>query len=244
MKQSKRAAPGGLGTQIHILQNHIFSSINLGTAMADVLNVEGRELFGTKNAQRLRRSGKLPAVLYGHGGETVSLVLDEEELERAMRHGARLFELKGKVNESALVRDMQWDTYAQQVLHIDFVRVDRDEKLTVEVELELRGEAPGTKVGGVVSLLAHTVEIETTPAAIPEKLHLNINSLELDQTLTAADIEDLPAGAKVLTDPELILVQCELPIEKPEEEELMDGAEPEIIGRKAGEDEEGEGGDE
>lgn len=208
--------------------------------MADVLNVEGRELFGKKNTQRLRRSGKLPAVLYGHGQETVSLVLNEEELERALRHGARLFELKGKVNESALVREMQWDTYADHVLHVDFVRVNRDEKLTVEVDLELRGEAPGTKVGGVVNLLAHTVEIETTPANIPESLTLNINSLELDQNLYAGDIEDLPAGAKILTDPELVLVECVIPQEIPEEELIPEGAEPEIIGRKD-EDEEGEG---
>jgi large subunit ribosomal protein L25 len=207
--------------------------------MTDVLNVEGRDLFGKLNTRRMRRAGKLPAILYGHGQGTVSLTLCSEELERAMRHGARLFDLKGKVNESALIRDIQWDTYAHEVLHVDFVRVNRDEKLTVEVEVVLRGVAAGTKAGGVVSLLVHSVEIETTPAAIPERLHLNINPLELDGTLTAADIEDMPPGATLITESDTIIAHCILPVEKPEEEELGEGAEPEIIGRKAS-DEEGD----
>ena len=219
---------------------HILKAINWisGTDMTDVLNVEGRELFGKLNNRRMRRAGKLPAILYGHGKDTISLTLSSEELERAMRHGARLFDLKGKVNESALIRDIQWDTFAHDVLHVDFVRVDRDEKLTMEVEVVLRGEAPGTKTGGVVSLLVHSIEIETTPAAIPERLHLNINHLQLDGTMTAADIEDMPAGATLITAADTIIVQCALPVEKPEEEELAEGAEPEIIGRKASDEEE------
>ena len=205
--------------------------------MTDVLNVEGRETFGKLNTRRLRRAGKLPAILYGHGQETISLTLSAEELERAMRHGARLFDLKGQVNESALIRDIQWDTYAHEVLHVDFLRVDRDEKLTVEVEVVLRGEAPGVKSGGAVQMLVHSVEIETTPAAIPERLHLNINHLELDGALTAADIEDMPAGARFVTEADTVIVQCVVPVEKPEEEATAEGAEPEIIGRKAAEEE-------
>jgi large subunit ribosomal protein L25 len=104
----------------------------------------------------------------------------------------------------------------------------------------LRGEAPGEKEGGVVAHVVHYVEIETSPIAIPEALHININHLALNQSLTLAAITDLPAGATLVTDPETVAVQCEEPAPEVEEEALAGGAEPEIIGRKAAEEEEGE----
>ena len=128
--------------------------------MSEQLNVENRELLGKRNSRRLRRVGRLPAIIYGHGETPVSLTLSSDEINRAIRHGGKLFELRGGVTESAIIRSLQWDALGNEVLHVDFMRVKADERITVEVEIKTRGEAPGSKAGGVVSIVVHRLEIE------------------------------------------------------------------------------------
>ena len=83
--------------------------------------------------------------------------------------GAKMVDLTGAVTESALIRELQWDTFGTDVLHIDLMRVDASELLTVEVPVELRGEAPGMKSGGVVKHAEHKVEIEIAASDVPER---------------------------------------------------------------------------
>ncbi len=186
--------------------------------MAEVLTVQVRETRGKRNARRMRQTGQTPAVLYGHGKEVVSLTLPTDQINSAVRHSSKLVELKGGVSDSAIIRDLQWDAFGSEVLHVDFMRVGADERLVMEVPVELRGEAPGTREGGVVQHMLHSVEIDAPVASIPDKLHININSLQLDQTLTASDIEDMPPGAKLLTEADRVIVQCVVPAAAPEEE--------------------------
>ena len=209
--------------------------------MTEVLAVQVRETRGKRNARRMRQTGQTPAVLYGHGKEVISLTLPTDELNKVIRHGAKLVELKGGIADSAIIRDMQWDALGNDVLHVDFVRVKAGERLAVEVTVELRGDAPGMNEGGVIQHLLHRVDVDVPVSAIPEKLHVNINSLQLDQVITAADIEDLPTDAKLLTAPDSVVVQCVTPAVAPDDEAIEGvSAEPEVIGRKEGE-EEGEG---
>jgi len=216
----------------------VFPIVSWGTPMSEVLQVEVRDSRGTKNARRMRRSGHTPAVLYGHGKEVISLTISTDEINAAVRHGSMLVELKGAVKENAVINALQWDVFGTEVLHVDFKRVDADERLVVEVQVELRGEAPGTKEGGVVQQPLHAVEIDAPVSAIPDKLHININDLHVDQVLTAGDIEDLPEGVKLLTEADRVVAQCQMPLEQPEEAAEAEGtAEPEVIGRK---EEEGE----
>jgi large subunit ribosomal protein L25 len=207
--------------------------------MAEQLTVELREIQGKLNNRRLRRSGTVPAVLYGHGLENVKLSVSEEALGLALRHGSRLVNLVGGVNESAFIRDLQWNTWGTQVLHVDFTRISADEEVEVTLTIELRGEAPGVRSGGVVEHLIHQVEIACPAGSIPEKLKVNINHLNLDDTITLAQLE-IPQGARLLTDDlEAVMVQCVIPAEMPEEEAGAAGeGEPEVIGAKK--EEEGE----
>lgn len=207
--------------------------------MSEVLEVAKRELHGKLNNGRLRRTGKLPAVLYGHGKEPLSLTVSAEGLEATLRHGAKVVELKGAADGQALLQEIQWDTFQQHVLHIDLLRVDAKDRVRVEVDLLLRGEAPGEHEGGVVEHLVHYLEIETDPGHIPDHLHVSVNHLHLGGMLKIKDIIDLPDGAKVIGDAEMILVQCHEPTEAPDEE-VAEGAEPELIGRKADDEEEAE----
>src|SRR5487761_1259604 len=204
--------------------------------MSEILKVEMRESRGKRHARRLRQQGGVPAILYGHGEANLSLSIPADQVKTAVRHGARVVDLDGAVKEKAFIRDLQWDTFGLEVLHLDLTRVSAHEKVEVEVVVELRGEAPGVKQGGIVSQLLHQVDVESLVTAIPEKLTLRINGLGLDQSLTAGNIE-LPAGTTLVTPVETLIVQCVLP--KVEEEAALptEGAEPELIGRKAGEEE-------
>ncbi len=208
--------------------------------MADVLNVEVRESTGKRNNRRLRRAGCIPAILYGHGKDCVSLTVSADQMEAAIRHGSRLVELQGGVSESALVRELQWDCYGQEVLHIDFTRVSADERIEVALLVELRGQAPGTKAGGVVEQLVREIAVECLASAIPGRLTMRINALELDAALTVADFEPIE-GVKLLIADDKVIVQCVTPTEVPDEKDIVaGGAEPEVIGRKDEEDGEGD----
>lgn len=203
----------------------------------ETLAVESRTLRGKRNNRRLRESGKIPAVLYGHGLEPVSLAVPANQFDTMVRHGSRMIKLTGAVTESAFIRDCQWDTWGDHVIHVDFTRISAHEKVQVQVTIELRGEAPGVKEGGVVSQLFPEIEVECEAGNIPEKLTVSINELELNGSITVADLP-VPAGAKVLADPSQDVVQCTEPVEQLEEEAEAGEFEPEVIGRKA--DDEGE----
>jgi large subunit ribosomal protein L25 len=207
--------------------------------MAETLQVEKRTKTGKLNNRRLRCEGRLPAVLYGHGKDSVNLIVPADQLRTTLRHGGKVVELAGDASGQALLQHVEWDTFQQHLLHVDLLRVDASERVEVEVPLLLHGEAPGEHEGGVVEHLLHYVEIETSPIAIPEALHININRLKLHDALTVSDIMDLPAGAKLVTDAKAVAVHCIEPAPEVEEEDAA-AAEPELIGRKADEDEEGE----
>jgi large subunit ribosomal protein L25 len=204
--------------------------------MAEAIIVKVRDLRGKKNARRMRRQGQVPAVLYGHGEENVCLTVSQEELEAAVRQGARVLDLQGDLNESAFLREVQWDTFGTEVLHVDLTRVKAGETIEAAIPVELKGEAPGSKAGGIIEHLVHGVTIECPVAVVPERLIANIRTLELDGSITAADLE-LPEGAKLVTRPETVVVHCvpAAPTRDVEEEEAapVESVEPEVIGRKA-----------
>jgi len=209
--------------------------------MAEIhtLSVQLRDESGKRANRRLRNSGRVPAVLYGHGQAVKSLTLAADQLNAAVRHGNRFVALSGGLAENAFIKDIQWNTWGTEILHVDFARVDAHEKVRVTVAVELRGEAPGTKDGGVVKLFMHTIELECEAASIPEKIDVNINHLEFGKVLHASDLA-LPQGVKALVDATAPVVSCVAPVEVSEEETTAgDDAEPEIIGRKKADDEEG-----
>jgi large subunit ribosomal protein L25 len=210
--------------------------------MSELLHVEKRESLGKRNNRRLRRAGRLPAILYGHGEEPVSLTLAADKLEASIRHGTKVIDLDGAASGKALLQDVQWDTFFQNVLHVDLLRVRAGEKVKVDVPVELRGEAPGSRDGGVIEQMVHSLEIEVALDVIPDKLHLNINNLQIGGHLTANDIIDLPPGAEILDDLDVMIVHCVQPAAEEEVEAAEEAgtAEPELIGKGKEEDEESE----
>lgn len=200
--------------------------------------VELRESTGKRRNRRLRASGKIPAVLYGHKKDNVSLVVAADEVEAVLRHGSRFVALTGALNERAFIKECQWDTWGKVVLHIDFTRVNEHERIRMSVPVELRGEAPGVRDGGVVKQVLHEMEIECEPANAPERIDVNINHLGFEQAVHVADLT-MPEGVTALIDPATLVVECIEVIEKEETpEDGATGAEPEVIGRKKADEEE------
>src|SRR5262245_59443665 len=107
-----------------------------------VLATQKREGRGSRRANHLRKTGRVPAVVYGHKQDALSISLLLEDLARAVRHGARVVDLQLDAGlETAQIVELQWDHLGKEILHADFKRVSRDERITVEVRIELRGNA-------------------------------------------------------------------------------------------------------
>ena len=206
--------------------------------MSDSVEVKLRKETGTRASRKLRRDGLVPAVLYGHGEKCVDLVATREAVQAAVRHGSRVVELKGAVKTGALIRELQWDTFGVEPVHIDFLRVSATDRVKVKVPVDLKGECPGQRAGGVVSLILHEIELECTADAVPEKIHVAVGKLQLGGTIKVHDL-DLPAGAKAIADADEAVVTCAVPADKAEEA-ATGGVEPELIGRKAAEEGEAE----
>ena len=156
--------------------------------MSDSLEVMPRSGTGTRESRRLRRQGMVPAILYGHGEKCVDLAAKREALEAVIRHGSRVVDLTGAVKESALIRELQWDTFGVEPIHVDLLRVSKTDRVKVKVPIDLRGDAPGHRAGGTVNLVLHEVEIECTPDLIPEKIHVQIASLEVGGVVKVHDL--------------------------------------------------------
>ena len=127
--------------------------------MSDVLHATTRTGLGTRESRRLRSQGQVPVVLYGHGEESLNLAIPHGEVEAMIRHGSKLVNIEGAVTESAFVKEVQWDAFGVEVLHMDLTRVSAEEAVDVVIAVSLVGEAPGAKQGGRVDHVTHEVEI-------------------------------------------------------------------------------------
>lgn len=200
--------------------------------------------IGTRKARRLRDQGRIPGILYGHGQSPEAMSLDQHDLDLAIKHGERLLEieLEGKT-ENALIKEVQYDTFGQKVLHIDLARVNLDELVKVTVPVVLRGIPVGAEEGGVLHQVSAQVEIECMVRSIPDDIRVTVNHLKVGDVLHMSDLP-LPEGTKLLSDANGIVctvtVVAEEAVVAPVEEVPAAG-EPEVIGAKKEEEAPAEG---
>ncbi|MEM8666792.1 MAG: 50S ribosomal protein L25 [Planctomycetota bacterium] len=207
--------------------------------MAEVLEVQKREETGSKASRLLRRSGRVPAVLYGHGEENEHLSASVTQVESLIRHHSKTIELSGDIKDTALVSDVQWDPLGIEVLHLDLIRVNLKEQVEVTVPIQVYGDAAGVRSGGVLIENSHEVDVRCPAGSIPEFLRLNVSELEMGGHITAAELE-LPEGVELVTTADTTIVHIEQPKGEVEAAEGEAGAEPEVIS-KGGEKSENEG---
>ena len=212
----------------------------------DVLVAEVREEAGSPAARRLRREGKIPAILYGKGADPVALALPADDVWAVVRHGHHMVDVElDQESTKALVREVQYDAFGRQVLHMDLVRVSLTDRIRMVLPVELRGTARGVDLGGVQEQLTHELEVECLATALPDTIAVKVADLGIGDAVHVRDLE-LPEGVTVLADPDLAVVHVSEPRmeveEAPAEEEAEAGpAEPEVItARKPEEKESGE----
>ncbi|MBN1788051.1 MAG: 50S ribosomal protein L25 [Sedimentisphaerales bacterium] len=194
-----------------------------------VLKAELRKKLGSKHSAKVRQSGKIPAVVYGHGQEPEMLSLDEHDFVEGLHHGHRLFDVQfeGKT-EKLLVKDIQYDHLGKKIIHTDLIRVDLTERVEVEAPLIFKGTPAGSHEGGLLEEHLDHLEIECTVTEIPEAIDVSVKHLGIGDSIHARDIK-LPDGIKLITDPDALLISCRLPAvtaAAPAEEAAEEGEEP------------------
>jgi large subunit ribosomal protein L25 len=208
------------------------------------LSAETREAVGTRNCKRLREEGKLPAVLYGHKLGTAHIALDAKEAISHFEAGEKVFELKleGK-SETALLKDLAYDYLGRRIIHVDFERVDLDEKVTVNIPIHLKGDAKGLRAAGALMIHpANDIEIECRVRDMEDSFDVDVSHLEVGDSLHAGELK-LPDSWELKSDPETVLAAILVKQEEAEGEEVEveagDG-EPEVIAEKKDDAEAGE----
>jgi large subunit ribosomal protein L25 len=200
-----------------------------------------RDELGSRANKRLRDQGQLPGVIYGHKEAVVPIKMNRKEVVTHLDRGTHLFELQlDGATENVLIKDVQYDALGIDVLHVDFTRVDLNERVTLTVSLELKGEPKGEKEGAVLQQVLQEVEIECLVTDIPDRLTQDVSHMEKDSVLHVSELK-LPPGVKVLADPEQIVCQVREIREEviaPAAAAEEGAAEPEVIGKKK--EEEGE----
>jgi len=204
------------------------------------ITAEVREQFGKGAARRLRATGKIPAVLYGHGSDPQHLTLPGHEVSLLLRKANATIDLDiaGK-SQLALVKDVQKDPVRQIIEHIDLVVIRKGEKVQVEVPVHIVGEpAPGT----VIEQEAHTLLVEVPAIAIPERIEASVEGLEAVSHVYANELT-LPEGVTLIADAETLVVSVVAPIVQDlgEEPEAAEGEAPAAEAAEAAESAEASG---
>lgn len=185
--------------------------------MSDDLKVaaELRESFGKGAARKLRALGKIPAVLYGHGTEPVHVSLPGHQMLLILRKSNAVLELDidGK-GQLALVKDVQKDPVRQIIEHLDLIVVRKGEKVQVDIPVTIEGESAS---GTILNQDATTVSLEVEATHIPERVTVSVEGLEEGAQILAGDIE-LPKGASLITDADVLIVAITVPSAPADEE--------------------------
>jgi large subunit ribosomal protein L25 len=213
--------------------------------------VHKRDVTGTRATKRLRKSGLIPGVIYGHGKDAVLIAVEPHVLREALHTSAGMHAVLDvtfegqKRGHKAIVKELTLDRVKNNVIHIDLQEIRLDETIETTVSVHFEGEAKGVKAGGMLDESTREVTVKGLVTAIPEHLVVDVSGLDMNETLQVADLV-VPEGIEVMADPEEVLcsvlpprkVEVEEGAEGEEVEEAVGGAEPELVGKK---EEEGEG---
>ena len=153
------------------------------------LDIENRKSVGKKSAKVIRKSGKIPSVLYYKGEQTISISIDKQVLYQAIKSDQRIYEMDIK-NESqyVMIKEIQYHPVTDEMIHVDFMRVRRSEKMTISVPITLIGKPVGVTEGGILSQAMNQIEISCYPTNVPEHIEVDVEHLELNSSVSVADV--------------------------------------------------------
>ncbi|MHC5108290.1 MAG: 50S ribosomal protein L25 [Planctomycetota bacterium] len=205
--------------------------------MSDIVTIKAsnRNETGTRVTRRLRQQGLLPAIIYGHGEGVETVSLDQHEVEVAIAHGSRIFDVSlGGKTQQCLIKEVQYDYLGTNPVHLDLTRIDVDERVRVTVGIELRGTPKGVGHGGILDQHMAAIEVECIASKIPDTLHPVVSDMEIGQALLVKDLE-LGEGVTAIPNPDDVVATVQALATATEESETAEPeegtAEPERIGR-------------
>jgi len=213
--------------------------------MSLTIKCETRNLFGKNASRRLRREGKVPAVLYGGNEPGTHLTLQKKDIFGILRSESgenTIFKAAiDKDSRDAMIKELQVDPVTDEILHIDLIQIAMDKAVRVSVPVVVTGESVGVKTeGGFVDLVTREIDVECLPGDIPENIEVDISELHLHQSVKIADLA-FPEGVETVGDPLTLVLLIEAPakeeeiVPEAEEEEEMEvmaeGEQPEVIGK-------------
>ena len=210
-----------------------------------ILTAEAGRRTGSSDSRRLRAAGKIPAVVYGHGMDPLSVSVDRRELRQALSGGAGMntildLTVDGAVYPS-IIKDIQRHPVRRSVQHIDFIQVNLNEEIVVSIPVHLEGEAKDvSQHNGLVDLAMNEIEVRTTPRNIPDSVTIDISDMTMDSVIRIEDIP-LPSGVTAEADPEAAVVTVltmrtpVLDAEEAEREEALAESAEAAEGAEAGE---------
>ena len=198
-----------------------------------ILNAEVRDKSGKADAGRLRRAGRVPAIIYGEIDAPASATIDAHELNMLLRekHAVINLSLGGDVHR-VIVRDVQVHPVNGSILHIDFMEVKKGQKIVMSVPVRFEGTPEGVKLGGMLDIVKHEISISVLPKDIPGEIVANIDALDIGDAIRVSDLAS--DSIELMDEPNDVLCRVAMP-RGPEEEEVeeeLEGeemAEPEVI---------------
>jgi large subunit ribosomal protein L25 len=208
------------------------------------LNVSSRGAAGSRAARRLRRSGRVPGVLYGGGAEALGFDADARELRMALAGSGAVLDLSvdGDKATPVVLKEAQRHPVRGETIHVDLLRVKLDEEIGAVVPLELEGvdDAPGVKMGGVLEQITRELNVQALPTSIPESIVHSVGEMQIGDTIMLGALTP-PAGVTLLDDVEETVVATLSPPRLQTETAEEIEAETELVGEGAGEAAAGDG---
>lgn len=199
------------------------------------LVVQKRSQKGSAACRRLRNQGLVPGNIYGHDAAPEPVAVESSVLRPLVFGGMKVVdvEVEGR-HDKAIVREIQWDAFGIEIAHFDLLRVDPNERVHIDVPIELKGTAPGVMSGGMLEHMLHKLSIDCLAYQIPDSIQVKIGNLQLGQTIHVSELE-LPEGIHVRVPADTVVVHVIQVQTKEAAPGEAGAAEPEVIGKKPAE---------
>lgn len=213
------------------------------------IDVQLRDKTGKEGAAKARRDGNIPAVLYGLGSEPKAIAINDVAFQKFLRTttgqltfvALNIAGSNGTQKEHVIIKAIQRHPVFEQIIHIDFMRVSLEDKLTINIPIETHGSSPGIKLGGMLQQATRQVQVRCLPARIPPAAMADISGLEIGNTFTAGQLQ-LPEEVELLTPADMVVLSVTI-THYEEEATAVDGeaaaapgdgesTQPEVIGEK------------
>tara|TARA_B100000676_G_C17879871_1_gene733357 strand:+ start:278 stop:982 length:705 start_codon:yes stop_codon:yes gene_type:complete len=192
------------------------------------LEIENRESVGKKASKEVRKAGKIPSVLYYRGEKPVSISVDKQILNQAIKSDQRIYEVEiENKSQYVMIKEAQYHPITDEIIHIDFMRVRRSEKMTISVPITLIGKPVGVTEGGILSQSMTQIEISCFPTNVPENIEINVDHLEINSSVSVSDVSIDDEDIEIISPSDISIASVIPPAAEEEavvsEDEAIDG---------------------